>query len=228
MKLTLTDKKPSGADTYSFYFKPEQPLTWKAGQYLRYHIEDTHADNRSENRFFSIASAPGEGQIMLTTKFVPGDGSTFKKNLQTLQIGDSIAATGPGGVFTVDDLNQQYVFIAGGIGITPFRSILLDLHQRHLPINVLLLYANRTDDVIFKEELEEIKASHPEFVINFFLGDNRIDESAIRKNVPDLNKPNFYISGPEPMVQNFEKILAQMGVSSERIKRDYFPGYTII
>ncbi len=223
MQLKLVSKKVEVPNVISFIF--EGDLTFKPGQFMRYHLEDPKPDERSFNRFFTIASAPHERHIQLTTRFVPDNGSSFKKDLRHLQIGERIEASGPSGEFVVEDPNLNYVFIAGGIGITPFRSIVKDLDHRGLPINITLLYANRNSEIIFKEELEEIAAKNPNFKIHYFIEPERIDEAAIRSVVADLSVPIFYVSGPEPMVEAFEKVLFEMGVLDEHIKRDYFPGY---
>jgi glycine betaine catabolism B len=225
MKLTLTNKKPITPDVTLFIFTPEEPINWKAGQFLRYQLPDPSPDERGESRFFTISSAPYEKNIFLATKFAPNEGSTFKKDLHNLPIGATIDSFGPSGSFTLNYPEEEYVFIAGGIGITPFRSIVMDLNHSGKPVNINLLYANRNMDIPFKEEFEEVKKAHPEFKIQYFIGDNKIDEQSIRKNVADLTKPIFYLSGPEPMVQSFEELLAKMGAPEDHIKRDYFPGY---
>lgn len=240
MNLKLVDKKSTEASTTSFWFKPDEDLEFKPGQFLHYTIPNPNPDDRGEKRFFSIASPPYEDLIRLTTKFSP-DGSTFKKDLQKLQVGESIEASIPKGSFSLDDTKKEYVFIAGGIGITPFRSILLDLDHRKKPLNISLLYANKTQDAIFKEELEKLAQRHPEFRIFYIISDEkikeeklagnitfihgRVDEAMIRKLVPDLQKPMYYISGPESMVENLEQIVWDMGIPKEQIKRDYYPGY---
>src|SRR5688572_7178717 len=136
MQLLLVDKKQVAPDTISFFFRPDMPLMWKPGQFLRYRLPQQNPDDRGENRFFSIASAPFEGHVQVTTKFAPEKSSTFKTELQKMEIGKSIEADGPKGSFSMDDPNRQYVFIAGGIGITPFRAILTDLHHNGQPVNV--------------------------------------------------------------------------------------------
>lgn len=209
----------------SFIFKTDTPLSWKAGQFLKYTLSHQNPDSRKTKRYFSIASAPFEKTPRINTRIQKEKGSTFKKTLLDLPIGATIEAEGPAGDFIVEDPNQPMVFISGGIGITAFRSMLLDLDHRKLLINVLLLYANRTPDFVFKNELEQLIKTHPEFKINYFVDPERITEETIRKLVPDLQKPTFYLSGPEPMVEAFEKMLIEMGVADDRIKRDYFPGY---
>jgi glycine betaine catabolism B len=129
MKITLTATKQEANDTFSFIFAPEQPLQWKAGQLLRYVLNHPNADDRGVERFFSIASAPHEKHVMLTTRFAPKS-SSFLKALKNLRPGDAIEAHDLEGDFVVDDAEKTFVFIAGGIGITPFRAILLDLDYR--------------------------------------------------------------------------------------------------
>lgn len=225
MKLILKNKKKEVENTYSFIFESEQSVEWKAGQFFKYHITDPDPDARREDRFFTIASAPFENHIMLTTRFMPDDGSTFKKDLQNLNIGDSVEVSGPGGEFVVEDPIKQYIFIAGGIGITPFRSILLELAHNKKPINVKLLYANKTPDFVYRQELESLKQKNPNFEIYYFVDPKRIDEQAIRYLISDIRSPIYYVSGPEPMVEAIEKMLYQMGIPKEHVQRDYFPGY---
>lgn len=174
MILTLTGKKNEVLNVATFYFKPDEKISWKAGQYMRYHLEDPNPDERKVDRYFTIASAPHEGLIQLTTRFVPDDGSTFKKDLRHLNTGDTIKAAGPMGSFVVDEPNLNYVFIAGGIGITPYRAILKDLDFKNLPVNITLFYANRENNIIFKEELEEIAGKHSSLKIKYILEPNRI------------------------------------------------------
>lgn len=229
MLLTLISKQEEAPYTYSFVFKSEPETSWKAGQYLTYKISDPKPDERADKRFFTIAAAPFEKNFRLTTKFVPGDGSTFKKDLQNLKVGDKIESAGnPSGDFIVEDPSREYVFIAGGIGITPFRSILVQLDHDSEPLNVTLLYANKTPEVVFKKELEALSAKHPSFQIHYAIDPQRIDEGFIKEKVPkfaDPSGPIFYVSGPEPMVEAVEQMLYKMGVDEKQVQRDYFPGY---
>jgi ferredoxin-NADP reductase len=225
MKFFLDRVKQETADASSFIFRPEAPFTWQAGQYLHYSLPHPDPDARKTERYFTISSAVHEGKPMITTRLSATDPSSFKRALWAMKPGETIEASGPSGTFIIDDTNREFIFIAGGIGITPFRAILLDLDERKLPMNVTLMYANRTEDIIFKDELAALAAKHPSLKIIYFIGENKIDEAAIKNAVPDLNRPVFYVSGPEPMVQAFEKILRDMGVTDDRLKRDYFPGY---
>jgi ferredoxin-NADP reductase len=224
MKLTLLTTKQEARDVISFIFKPERPLGWKAGQYLHYTLDHPKPDDRGVERYFSIASAPHEKQVMLTTRFAP-KGSSFKQALKKFRPADVIEAREKGGDFVLDFRRKSFVFIAGGIGITPFRAILLDLDRRRKPLNIQLIYANRNDDLPYREELEALRACHPEFRIDYVVGPKRIDEKTMAKLVPDMAKPMFYVSGPEPMVESLDKTLKKLGVSKQRVKNDFFPGY---
>jgi len=227
VKLKLIKKKEV-AGIMTFIFSPQEKLEWKAGQYLRYRMDDPEADDRGNNRFFTIASSPLENQVQLSTRIDPEKGSSFKKNLNDLTEGEEIEAVGPLGAFTLDDPSKQYVFIAGGIGITPFRAILTDLDRRNLPINVTLLYANRDENLPFKELFEKIAATHPEMKIHYVIDPEKIDVEEIKKAVPDFKTPIFYVSGPQPMVEAMEKTLAELGAPVENIRHDSFPGYSVI
>jgi len=77
----------------------------------------------------------------------------------------------------------------------------------------------------YRKELETLKARHPKFRIDYVVSPNRIDEKSIPQLVPDIEKPMFYVSGPEPMVESMDKTLKKIGVSKKRIKNDFFPGY---
>lgn len=228
MKLTLIDKKEEVPNVASFIFQSETPFSWSAGQFLRYHLDDPNTGTESMDRFFTIASAPFEKNLMLTTRFSPGDGSTFKKDLQELKIGDHIEAQEPAGAFVIKDPDQNYIFIAGGIGITPFRSILLDLDHNNLPINVTLLYANRDQNIVYKDTLDQLVQKYPSLKIYYIIDPQRIDEQTIRSLISDIRHPVYYISGPKPMVEAMEKILAGIGIPEDHIKHDYFPGYKSI
>ncbi len=225
MRLTLLKKQEEIPNVISFYFNPDTKLNWRPGQFLRYHIENKNPDERSTNRFFTIASAPFEKEIQLTTRFDKENGSSFKKDLASLNIGGTVVSEGPMGSFVIGDPSKTYVFLAGGIGITPFRSMLLDLDHNNLPINITLLYANRDENIVFKDEFDKLTLKHPGFKVHYVIDPQKIDEALIRSTVPDLLSPIYYVSGPAPMVKGIESTLEGIGVSEDNIKHDYFPGY---
>ena len=224
MIFTLKKTKQEAPHTRSFIFTPPRPLRWQAGQYFHYTLPHAHPDDRGTERWFSISSAPHEKHVMVTTRFADKS-SSFKNALKKLQPGDTIEADGLGGDFLVDHRRKKFVFIAGGIGITPFRSMLLDLDHRRKPLNIQLLYANRDQNFPYKKEFEALKQRHPEFRIDYLVSPRRLDEKSITGLVPDLKKQLVYVSGPEPMVEALGKILKKLGLPKKRIKSDFFPGY---
>ena len=143
MKLKLIRRKKETPDVESFVFNPAEPLTWKAGQYLHAVIHHEPTDNRGSDRWFTIASAPFEKEVMITTRLTAEKGSSFKAKLSNLKIGKSIEISDLDGDFVVDDPALEYIFIAGGIGITPFYSILKEADHAKIKLQVTLLYANR-------------------------------------------------------------------------------------
>ncbi|MCL6096077.1 MAG: FAD-dependent oxidoreductase [Patescibacteria group bacterium] len=228
MELTLIEKKPETLSAVSFFFKPAIPVLWTPGQFLIYTLDHRNPDVRGKMRFFTISSAPFENHIAITTKIDDKSPSSFKKALNQMPIGGKIKAKGPDGNFVVEDVFAEYVFIAGGIGITPFRPIILDLTKDKSPIKVTLLYANKNGDILFKNELEEITKSNPNIKIHYFVSPVRIDRDSIKKLVSDLKKSLYYISGPNPMVEEMLGMLKTLGVEGKKIKSDYFDGYKAI
>lgn len=225
MKLKLLGKSEIMPGVWKFEFESGEKLTWESGQFLRYTIDDPKPDERGVRRFFTIASAPEEGKIILTTRISKEKGSSFKNRLLELNLGEEIEAVGPQGSFIIEDLKAEYVLIAGGIGITPYRAMFKHFEAVGSAPKITLLYANRDEKIIFKEELEKVATGLEAIKIHYFIDPIKIDMQVIKKLVPDIRKAYFYISGPEPMVKGFEEDLKKIGVLEEQIKRDYFPGY---
>lgn len=225
MKLRLINTKQELSDVKTFIFEASEPVAWEAGQYMHYVFPHDGEDDRGHERWFTISSAPYEGHITITTRFAPEHSSSFKKALKELQVGQEIEADGPKGKFIMDDPAKKHIFIAGGIGITPYRSMLLQLDHDNKPINVELLYANRDENFVFGDELAALMAKHPSFKIRQFVGERHIEESDLKPYADDPEN-NIYVSGPEPMVEAFEEMLkTKLGVPEERVKLDFFPGY---
>lgn len=224
MLLRLIRKINETPDTLTFVFEGDEPVSWKAGQYGTYRLEHPNPDNRKTRRFFTIAAPPYEGRPQITTRINP-KGSSFKKALQSLGVGGKIELLSVSGDFVMDKPEAHHVMIAGGIGITPYHSIIRQLDHDRQPINITLLYANRTEDFVFKKIFDKIAANHQNFIVNYFAEPKRIDEAAIRDASSNLTNPTFWISGPEPMVEAFEQTLAGMGILKDRVKTDFFPGY---
>lgn len=229
MELTLISKKQETPDAVSFFFKPSPSILWTPGQFLIYTLDHKDSDVRGKMRFFSISSAPFENHIAITTKIDDKAPSSFKKALNKMSIGEKIQAKGPDGNFILKDGPAEYVFIAGGIGITPFRAIIKHLNNNNNPINITLLYSNKNEDILFKKELEQIAKTHPELKIHYLINPARIDKNTIKKFIPDLKKPlYYYVSGPNAMVEDLLTTLKNLGIEEKKVKLDYFHGYETI
>jgi len=127
MILNFIEKVQITADCFSFFFDSPGKVIFKAGQHMNFTLLHDNPDDRGINRYFTIASAPHEEQIMITTRIAREQSSTFKKALMSMEKGQEISALPPQGKFIIEDYSKSYVFFAGGIGITPFRSMLVDL-----------------------------------------------------------------------------------------------------
>lgn len=224
--LTLTEKKQIAPDTYDFEFKSDQKLKFSVGQYLEWTLSHHNVDSRGNRRFFSLASSPTEEFLRIGTKFYP-KGSSFKRALGGLEKGERIIAGQLSGEFTLPkDQNKKLVFIAGGIGITPFRSMvkfLLDTKQKR---DIVLLYSVKEEsEIVYQDIFDQAKlwGIKTVYVITEKMG--YINEDMIKKEVNDYKDRVFYISGPHSMVDAFEKTLKTMGIKQSQIKIDFFPGY---
>ncbi|HEY4415488.1 MAG TPA: FAD-dependent oxidoreductase [Verrucomicrobiae bacterium] len=226
MQLKLIAKKPEAPGVVSFIFKPAKPLVWLAGQYLHYVLHHEPTDDRGSDRWFTIASAPSEHKVMLTTRLVAAKGSTFKKNLKALKVGDTLEIAGDvDGDFTVSNAKAEYVFLAGGIGITPFRAILKEAAHAGKALRVTLLYANRKGPVTYQKELAALAKKNPNLRVHYIFSPDRIAKDTIQRLAPAWKKSCFYVSGPEPMVESVGKMLLALGMRKKQIKQDWFPGY---
>lgn len=235
--LKLKKREKKGSNIYSFWFNPERKIKFKPGQFLEWTMYHKKSDSRGIRRYFTIASSPTEQDVLLTAKF-PIEPSTFKKTLSDTETGDSAIATGPEGEFILPKKqNKKIAFIAGGIGITPFRSMVKYLLDKNLSRDIVLLYcANSPDEFVFKDIFNKAKnefglktvyaiSDKSKIPADWKSESGLIDADMIKRQTPDWQERLFYISGPQPMVKAIEKILSQMGVSKNNIKRDYFPGY---
>lgn len=234
--LSLKEKIQIAPDIYSFIFSCNPKFDYLPGQYMEWTLKHDRPDNRGTRRYFTITSSPTEEDLMIGVKFYEKS-STFKKALMSMNTGDEIMAGGLSGEFTLPkDPNIKLVFIAGGIGITPFRSILKYLIDTKQKRTITLLYTSLIPQEIVYEEIfmqawKELGTKIVYCVDNVNNFPNwqgrigKIDEIIISEEVPDYKERSFYISGPPSMVSAFKGILTKMGVPINRIKTDYFPGF---
>ena len=231
--LTLERIEQSAVDSYDFIFRSPRKLAFQAGQYLEWTLGLDRSDSRGNRRYFTVASAPTEQSIRLGVKFYP-QSSAFKRMLGAMKPGSTIHASQLAGDFTLPANPQTKIaFLAGGIGITPFRSMLqylIDSHERR-PI-VVLYGAETQQDIAYRDVLG---AARRELGIRTVLAVARgaergqypgyIDARLVRLAIPDYPERTFYISGPQAMVKALRDTLLAMGVRRSKIKVDYFPGF---
>jgi len=236
--LPFIKKEKVAKDTYSFYFNPaERGFSFLPGQYVRMTLNIKNPDNRGSSRSFTIASSPLEKQhIMITTKIIQ---SSFKKRFMELEPQELVKFFGPIGAFVLNEEEKNpRVFLAGGIGITPFHSMITYAHVKKLSIPITLFVSFSTkEDIIFYNELTAISRempnikivytiSHPESSKTKWMGEvGRISEELVKKYVQDIFKPQYFIVGPPAMVAGIEEVVSNMGAANERIFIENFTGY---
>ncbi len=236
--LTLKEKIRLAPDIYDFIFVPERRLAFAPGQYMEWTLGHDNADSRGNRRYFTLASSPTERELRVGVKFY-NHSSSYKQSMLAMDENSSIVAAQIAGDFVLpEDRRQKCVFIAGGIGITPFRSMIqymLDKRQRR---PMVLFYANKSyQDIVYKDVLDEAQREIGLKVI-YSVTDTyklppdwqgrigRIDSRLIQSEVRDYRDCIFYISGPNEMVTSFKTMLKRMHVPDNHIKTDFFPGLT--
>lgn len=231
MKAVLDHTYDETDNIRTFFFKPEKPVHYTAGQFAEWRLEHRHADNRGVKRWFTISSSPTSEFVNITTKRSPKKGSSFKKALFALKPGDGIQMSDPMGDFVLPKLIQTpLVFVAGGIGITPFHSILSWLSDTKEKRRIKLLYGVRNEDEIIFQDAYERAGIKPTIVVSepsSAWGGERGRLTA--ELILGLEKPSedtlIYVSGPEPMVEALEKDLKKAGIKKSQLVLDFFPNY---
>lgn len=223
MALTLIEKEHLIDNIWAFRFKPNGPFNWTAGQYVRVELPHDQPDGEGTKRWFTNSAAPYEGIMQITTRLTH---STFKQALSRLEPGDALELIeNPEGDFIWQDSALPIVFVAGGIGITPFRSILKQRAHDNQPLKLTLIYGGRTPDLPFKDELGQWQSTHPELSVQYVIGEPLTADS-LATLLPQLNQSLVYVSGPEPMVKVLSEGLKNHGVPEAQLKLDFFPNYT--
>lgn len=220
-ELTFLKRSVESDHVYTFVFEKAPNLTWKAGQHGLFTI--THKKMKDSTRPFSVASSPTEGVVQITTK-ISDTPSEFKKALLELDKGMKISMNGPVGAFYLKDQSHS-LFIAGGIGITPFRAIVkqLEAEGNEADRYVKLLYLDNQKSYIFKEEFDKI------------VKDSSIDVTYLETRdelYPEIdqfiashkNSANYFIAGSKSMVDAITNHLQSNQISKRNIKKDAFWG----
>lgn len=235
--LALRSSEKLSPFIYSFSFSSDEKLSFRPGQYLEWTLPHNDPDSRGNRRYFTIASSPTESDISIGVR-IQENGSSFKRALLGLKKKHFLVASQVSGEFVLPkDMSEKLVFIAGGIGITPFRSMIKYLADSGQKMDIILLYACATEnDFVYKEVFEEAQGKF-DLKVHYIVTDAaRISEAwkgktgfitseLIEKDIPDFGQRIFYLSGPEAMVSNYKKLILGMKVSRKNIRTDYFPGF---
>lgn len=235
MQVTFVRSEPEANTIRTFYFQPERPVRYTAGQYTELHVPHRHPDDRGDKRWFTLSSSPTDELLTITTKYAGDDkSSSFKKALFGLKPGAELEAAEPMGDFVLPKIIQTpLVFVAGGIGVTPFHSMLKWLADTAEERPIKLLYGVRTEDEIVFQDTFRAAGVEPTIVVgepSDAWGGERGNLSA--ELILGLEKPSedtlVYVSGPESMVQSLAKDLHKAGVPKNQIVSDEFPNYEAI
>ncbi len=234
MRVALDHIEDIAENIKTFWFKPEKPFRHTAGQFIELRIPHDNKDKRGDKRWFTLSSSPTEDLVSITTKLTPKDGSTFKQALLALQPGNELTMSEPMGDFVLPkDPSIELVFVAGGIGVTPMRSMIKFLHDSGEKRTITLIYALRVESEMAFKDL--FKAADITFIP--VIGEpspawkgetGRIDASRIVSLASGHENKYIYLSGPEPMTESLYKELKQLGVNKKQLVTDYFPGYAAI
>lgn len=233
--VKLIKKEEIANGTMAFHFEKPGGFEFRAGQFCDIRIIDPpETDAEGDIRGFSLAHAPYEADIMIATRMRD---TAFKRVLKELPIGTEVEFDAPYGDFTLHKTETMpAVFVIGGIGITPVRSMIAQATHDKTSHSLTLLYANKTPaDAAFTNDFESFAASNPNFTFvpvmsssseSEWSGENgHITETILKKYVPELARPMYYLSGPAGMVAAMRKLLVSAGINEDNIKTEEFSGY---
>jgi ferredoxin-NADP reductase len=236
-KIKLKSRQEIAFGTTAFHFEKPAEFTYKAGQFGDFTLADPpETDAEGNTRGFSLASAPYESDLMVATRMRD---TAFKRVLKTIELGSELTLDAPYGSLTLhDDARIPAIFLSGGIGITPMRSIILQATHDHLPHKIFLFDSNRRpEDAAFLGELTDAHKQNPNFTLVGTM--TEIEKSAkpwrgetgvvtkamLMKFIDDFTLPIYYISGPRAMVAAMRKVLNESGVKDDKIRTEEFTGY---
>jgi ferredoxin-NADP reductase len=211
-----------------------QEVEYVPGQYFWVELPNRgHDDDKGLRRHISIVTSPTEpGVLGLCTRIRD---TAFKQTLAELEVGDEVMVEEPKGDYHLpEDTNRTYVFLAGGIGITVFRSMLRWIADTGAPYRVTLVYSNRDrESSAFLDELQELERTIPDFRVVLTMTDDdgwdgesrRIDAEFLREHLGDLGSHTYLVAGPPGMVEGVAEQLTEAGVPEEQILASRFSGY---
>lgn len=233
IKLTQKDEVANG--TMAFHFEKPEGFEFRAGQFCDITlVNPPETDEEGNTRGFSIIVAPYEDDVAVATRLRD---TAFKRVLRELPIGSEVQFDAPYGDFTLHKTETTpAVFLIGGIGVTPVRSMISQATHDKTTHKLTLLHANRTPaDAPFAADFERFAAENPNFTYVPVATDSapegwqgehgRVDADMIKKYVPDLSTPIFYLSGPQGMVKSMRQLLIEIGANEDNIRTEEFDGY---
>lgn len=214
----------------SFRFSRPSKLDYLPGQFLFITIKGS---GKELKKHFSFSSSPLEQNYIEFTKKLSN--SDFSGILKKLVIDDWARIEAPFGKFTFIGENKKIALLAGGIGITPFRSICKYCTDKHLKTKITLIYGNRTEeDIVFREDFEKMQKQNKNLNCVFMINEGNdnwkgltgfINAEMIKKEIPDYKNTIFFLCGPPGMVKALEGIINQLGILANQIRVEYFTGY---
>ena len=233
--VKLTKKEEIANGTMAFHFEKPAGFEFRAGQFGDWTLIDPpETDEEGNTRGFSIVAAPYEPELMFATRLRD---TAFKRVLRELPVGSEVKLDAPYGDFTLHKTESTpAVFLIGGIGVTPVRSMIAQATYDKAGHKITLFHANRTrEDAPFREEFERLAQENPNFTFMPVLTESapegwqgergRIDEAMLRRHIIDLNVPIYYLSGPEGMVKAMRQLLVGIGINEDNIRTEEFTGY---
>jgi ferredoxin-NADP reductase len=238
VRIKLLSRLEVAEGTVACFFEKPDGFDFKAGQSGDFTlINPPETDAEGNTRAFSIASPPHEPDLMIATRMRD---TAFKRVLKNLPIGTELNLEGPFGALTLhNNAKRPAVFLAGGIGITPFRSILLHAAGKHLPHQLYLFYSNRYPEAAtFLEDLIDLEKQNPRYRLIATMDEvhkshrgwsgemGHINETMLTKYLKTLEGPVYYVAGPPGMVTALQKMLNEAGVNDDDIRIEAFSGYS--
>lgn len=223
--VKLIDKKEVAKDTMAFSFAKPAGFSFKAGQHTDWTlINPPETDAEGDSRTFSFACAPSEDFLMIASRMRD---TAFKRVLKNMALGTEIQVGDPVGSLTLPaDPARPLVLLAGGIGITPFRSIVVEAAKKTLPHKIFLVCSNRLpEDAPFLEELEKIANPNYQLFNVFTQETGHLTSQTLAKFITDFKTPIYFLAGPPRMVLAMREILVSAGVDDLSIRAEEFEGY---
>ena len=224
-------------ETMEFHFAKPAGFNFVPGQYVELTlINPSETDAEGNARVFSLVTTPSENELAIATRLRD---TAFKRVLRQLKPGDKFLVDGPFGSFTLHrNTSKPAVFLAGGIGITPFHSIIKHAAENALPHKITLFFSNRRpEDAAFLKELQTIAAQYSNFKLIATMTEMEkskqswngetgfIDASMLQRHLPSLTAPIYYAAGPPEMVNAMQKMLEKAQIDPDDIRTEGFDGY---